>query len=126
MIKALHDDDPQVRHLIPGALGRLGESSDDVIAPLAEMLAKDPDGQVGQAVVQALHRVALHRAVGDPGLKTIVEALGHAATDHPEPRSACRRLRRWAAWEKRDWRADALSRASDNPNSYVRDAARAA
>ena len=39
LIKALHDDDAQVCRLIPGALGRLGESSDHVIAPLAKMLA---------------------------------------------------------------------------------------
>ena len=35
-------------------------------------------------MVLRIYHVALHRAVGDHSLKTIVEALGRAATDHPD------------------------------------------
>ena len=112
LIKTLHDDNPQVRHLVLGALGRLGESSDDVVAPLAETLAKDPDGQVGQAVVQSLRRIALRRTIGDPALKTIVEAFGHAATDHPEDHVRMQAIAMLGSLgEKGQGAAGALSRA---------------
>ena len=127
LIKALHDNNPQVRHLIPGPLANLGESSDEVIGPLAETLAKEPDGQVGRAMVEALYRIAWRRSIGDRSLNTIIAALGSAAADHPETQVRVHAIVMLGKLgEKGRGAVEALRRASDDPNNQVREAARKA
>ncbi len=124
LIKALRDENPQVRRLIPGPLARLGESSADVIAPLAEALTKEPDGQVAGAVIQALHRLAWRHGADDPGLKAIVDALSHAATDHPETQVRVQAIGLLGSLGERGQEAtEALRRLSDDRDSQVREAA---
>ncbi len=88
------------------------------------MLTKEPDGQVAGAVIQALHRLAWRHGADDPGLKAIVNALGHAATDHPETQVRVQAIGLLGSLGERGQEAtEALRRLSDDRDSQVREAA---
>jgi HEAT repeat protein len=124
LVKALHDENAEVRNYATEILWRMGESSDSVVPPLVDALKKDPDRQVACSAAVALHRIAKYRTEGKPSLKPILEALGWAAADHAD--AAVRGRAIWALGElgpKALPAAEALRRACDDPNSQVQEAA---
>ncbi|MEI8371960.1 MAG: HEAT repeat domain-containing protein [Planctomycetota bacterium] len=127
LVKALQDKNAEVRNCITEILWRMGQSSDSVIPPLVDTLKKDPDRQVACSAAGALHWIAKNRTEGKPSLRPIIEALGWAAADHDDAVVRGRAI--WALGElgpKALPAAEALRRASDDPNSQVQEAARRA
>lgn len=126
-LNALHDDNAEVRSYVTEILWRIGVSKDSVIPPLIETLKKDPDRQVAIRAAVALHWIAKHRAEEQESLKPVLEALGWAATDHVDAGVRAEALRLLGELGPKALpAADAARRASDDPNSQVREAAQKA
>ena len=127
LVKALQDENAEVRNYVAEILGRVGQSSDGVIAPLIAASRRTRIARSPACAAVALGGIAVYREEGKPSLRSILEALGWAAADHADAAVRARAI--WTLGElgpKALPAAGALRRASDDANSQVAEAARKA